>query len=80
MLTIKNKTNSDGTISFNADEGSSLKMKIDGSTANVVGLNAPDEDVYDGLVKTAYAYAQRRGFYFNKEGITWKPRNCQQLL
>ena len=77
MLVISNKSNDDGTVTFDSTDGSSLVMRIEDGKAEVTELNACDDDVYDGLVKTAAAFAVRRGFEFNREGITWKPNNCR---
>ena len=76
MLEIKNQVNSDGTVCFNATGGSSLLIKVEDNKADVIELKADDADIYDGLVKTAYAYALRRGIAFNKDGIIWKESKC----
>ncbi|MCL2071574.1 MAG: hypothetical protein FWH07_04990 [Oscillospiraceae bacterium] len=78
MVAIKHEQTGDGIIRFSATGGGSLLMRIDNNQADVVEINAEDSVIYDGLVKTAAAYAIRRGIIFNREGILWKPTNCGQ--
>ncbi|MCL1789103.1 MAG: hypothetical protein FWG33_01965 [Oscillospiraceae bacterium] len=81
MLEIRNIKKEDGTVWFNvsgSSEEGTLTMRIDNHQANVVEIKAKDADIYDGLVKTAEAYAVRRGISFNKENIIWKQTSCRQ--
>jgi hypothetical protein len=94
MLQIKHEINDDGTIRFNAndkgegisvDSGASelaamntLLLKINGSKGEIIEIIAEDGDIYDGLMKTAVAYAFRRGITFDKP-LDLKPTKCKQI-
>jgi len=81
VVEIKNQVNRDGTVRFDvkgASGESNLILKISENKADVLEIKARDEDIYDGLVKTASAYAFRRGISFNKENILWKQTGCDR--
>ncbi|MCL2036330.1 MAG: hypothetical protein FWG83_02950 [Oscillospiraceae bacterium] len=79
MITIKHHDSGDGQIKFvasgNVNE-SSLTMKIDGSKASIVEIKSDDNDIRDGLLKSAFAFTSRRGVEFDAP-LNLKPSQCQ---
>jgi hypothetical protein len=77
MLAIKSNPNNDGTvIQFDSSDGSSLLMGINSGKAEIIEVKADDSDIRDALLKTAVAYASRRGAGFDNPPEL-KPTGCQ---
>jgi hypothetical protein len=75
MVQIKNQVQDNGNVRFTATGGDFLELCVaDG--ASVVEIKAKDSDIYDGLLKTAVAYAFKRGIKFD-EKPELKPTLCE---